>query len=138
MGSGAIFPAAGLSLIFFWLCHSIMKNRAAPRRNAAERFAEAFTDEIQDLSQGSGDAFELLRVGLLKHERTYLYYRTYLQGENLRQFDEAWEAYFGHGQGDPQYSREQYSAAGNISLAQQKRSLALKRIRRLLSFAEKV
>jgi hypothetical protein len=137
MDPRAIFPLSGLAFIFFWIYHSIRENRRRPWRIAGERLAAAFMDEIQNLSQGKGDAFEFLRNAIPRHERAYLQYRSFLKGKSLQQFDDAWRDYLGGSQGNLQPFREQYFAAGNIFLAQEKRHLALKRIRILLSFTQK-
>jgi hypothetical protein len=128
MDPRAIFPLSGLAFIFIWIYHSIRENWRRPWRIAGERLAAAFMDEIQNLSQGKGDAFEFLRD---------LQYRSFLKGKSLQQFDDAWRDYLGWSQGNLQPFREQYFAAGNIFLAQEKRHLALKRIRILLSFTQK-
>jgi hypothetical protein len=94
-------------------------------------------EEIQNLSQGKGDAFEFLSDAIPAHERAYLQYRSFLKGKSLQQFDEAWRDYLGEGQGNFQSFREQYFAAGNILLAMEKRHLALKRITNLISFTPK-
>jgi hypothetical protein len=132
----AILPLSGLAFIFLWIYHSIRENWRRPWRIARERFAAAFMDEIQNLSQGKGDAFEFLRDAIPRHERAYRQYRSFLKGKSRQQFDEAWRDYLGDSQGNLQLFREQYFAAGNIFLAQEKRHLALKRIRSLLSFTQ--
>jgi len=137
MDPRAIFPLSGLAFLSIWIYHSIRENWRRPWRVAGERFAAAFMDEIQNLSQGKGDAFEFLRDAVRRHERAYRQYRSFLKGKSLQQFDEAWRDYFGDSQGNLQPFREQYFAAGNIFLAQEKRQLALKRIRNLLSFTPK-
>jgi hypothetical protein len=137
MDPRAIFPLSGLAFLFIWIFCAIRENWRRPWRIAGERLAAAFMDEIQNLSQGKGDAFEFLRDAVPGHERAYRQYRSFLKGKSLQKFDEAWRDYLGDSQGNLQPFREQYFAAGNIFLAQEKRQLALKRIRNLLSFTPK-
>jgi hypothetical protein len=129
-----IVSSAGLWLILSYIYLLIRRNR---RRPPAERFCEAFLDEIQDLSQGKGDAFEFLRRAFPKHETAYLKFRKCLKGKTRRHFDDAWKEYYFNGKENPHLSPEQYFAAGNIPLAKEKRELALRRIRNLLSFAKR-
>jgi hypothetical protein len=137
MQTERIIPLAGLLLILIRIYLSIKKNRQRPRLLAAEKFLEAFIDEVQDLSQGKGDAFEFLKSAFPGHEKAYLKFRTYLKGKTLQQFDEAWREYYCYSKENPRPFPEQYFAAGNIALAKEKRALALRRIRNLLSFAKK-
>ena len=134
MDAGLILPLGGLALLLIWIFHSMGENRRRHRRRAGERFSAAFMDEIQNLSQGSGDAFEFLQGAIPRHERAYLQYRPLLKGKKLRQFDAAWGDYTGNGRGNIQTFREQYFAAGRFAVAREKRHLALQRIRNLLSF----
>jgi hypothetical protein len=138
METRTILSGAVLLLIFVRIYLSIRKNRRKPRLLASVKFSEAFIDEIQDLSQGKGDAFEFLRGSFSKHERAYRKFRTCLKGKTLQKLDEAWGEYFYGSEDDNSHScPEQYFAAGNISLAREKRKLALKRIQKLLSFAQR-
>ena len=136
MNVGTIFPLAGLSFISIWIYHSIRENRRRPWLRAAEKFSEAFIDEVQDLSQGKGDAYEFLRSAFPQHEIAYLQFRTRLKGRTLQQFDDAWREYYCFSKETPRPFPEQYFADGNIEIAKGKRALALKRIKILLSFAE--
>jgi len=132
-----IIPLAGLLLILIRIYLSIKKNRQRPRLLAAGKFLEAFIDAIQNLSQGKGDAFEFLKSAFPGHEKAYLKFRTYLKGKTLQQFDEAWREYYCYSKENPRPFPEQYFAAGNIALAKEKRALALRRIRNLLSLAKR-
>jgi len=127
----------GLSMIFFWIYLSIRKNRNLPKRHAAERLFEAFKDEIQGLSDGRGDAYEILEKALPRHENAYLHFRPNLNGKVLRQFDEAWREYSCRGTHNLPFFLEQYSAAGNDTVARERRQLALKKILTLLALARK-
>jgi hypothetical protein len=131
-----IIPSVGLLIILSGIYLSIMRNRRKPFFLASRRFREAFIDEIQDLSQGKGDAFEILRRSTPEQEEAYLQFRAFLQGKALRRFDEAWREYHGFGGENLHPFPEQYSAAGNIALAKEKRALALRRIQNLCSFAK--
>ena len=130
-----VVSSAGFIIIFTWIYLSFTKNRRKTFHLAAKNFREAFTDEINDLSQGEGDAFEFLRTALPKQEKAYLQFRTYLKGRALRQFDEAWNEYYGDGGGNSHFFPHQYSALGTTVLAKEKRTLALRRIQNLFSFA---
>jgi hypothetical protein len=124
-----IFSSVGILIILSRIYLSIMRNRRKPYHLAARRFREAFIDEIHDLSQGKGDAFEILRRSSRKQENAYLQFRAFLQGRALRRFDEAWREYHGFGGENLHSFPEQYSAAGNVALA-------LRRIQNLFSFAK--
>ncbi len=128
-----VISLAGLSMIFFWVCLSIRRNGNTPRRHAAERLFEAFKEEIQDLSLGTKDAYQILKQAFPKHERAYTQFRPYVKGKVLRKFDEAWREYsYGRGENFSP-SLEQYFAGGDQTLAQEKRKLALQKILRFLS-----
>ena len=123
----------GLSMIFFWIYLSIRRNRNLPKRHAAERLFEAFKDEIQGLSNGRGDAYEILKKALPRHENAYLHFWPHLNGKVLRQFDEAWREYSCGREEISPPSLGQYFSGGNQTLAQEKRQLALRKILRFLS-----
>ena len=127
----------GLLLIFFGVSSSIRRARRKPLVRAGEKFSEFFREEIQDLCQGKGDAYEFLKSAFAKEERAYLQFRTQLKGKTLQQFDEAWREYYWHDKTDPHPFPEQYFAAGDPALAEEKRHLALRRIKKLLSFVKK-
>jgi hypothetical protein len=131
-----VVSSTGLAIIFTWIYFSIAKNRRKTFYLAAKKFRIAFTDGIHDLSQGKGDAFEILRRSSREQEKAYIQFRAFLQGKALRRFDEAWREYHGYGGENPHPFLEQYSAAGNVGLAKEKRSLALRRIQNLFSFAK--
>jgi hypothetical protein len=132
-----IIALTGLLLILIRIYLPIKKNRERPRLLAAEKFLEVFMGAIQDLSQGKGDAFEFLRSAFPTHEEAYFKFRTYLKGRALQLFDEAWREYYSYSNKNFHPFPEQYFAAGNIALAKEKRALALRRIRNLLSFAKR-
>jgi hypothetical protein len=132
MKIGTQISLAFLLVIFLRIYLNVKKNRHKPRLFAAEKFWEAFRDEIQDLSQGMGDPAEFLKHAFPKHEKAYLGFRRHLKGKSLEKFDQAWGEY---SNGGPQSFLEPYSTAGNTALAKDKRALALSRIRELLFFA---
>jgi len=132
-----IISLAGLLVIFSKIYLSIKRNKYKPKRHAAEKLFEAFIDEIQDLSIGKGDAYEILKQAFPKHEMAYIKFRPHLRGKVLRQFDEAWRDYCCRNQENPQAFLEQYFAPGNETMAKEKRLLALKRILKIISFARK-
>ncbi len=68
-------------MILFWVCLSIRRNGNTPRRHAAERLFEAFKEEIQDLSLGTKDAYQILKQAFPKHERAYTQFRPYVKGK---------------------------------------------------------
>ena len=127
----------GLFLIICRLFYSIRKDKRNPRFRASDKFYQAFNDEINNLSQGKGDAYEFLKNAFNKHKNAYIDFRPYLRGKKLKQFDEAWREYFCYSKENPLPFPEQYFADGNLALANEKRELALRRIRNLLSFAKK-
>jgi len=133
MDSTRMISLVGLSMIFFWIYLSIRRNRNLPKRHAAERLFEAFKDEIQGLSNGRGDAYEILKKALPRHENAYLHFWPHLNGKVLRQFDEAWRDYSCRGEDPSPSFLEQYSAAGNDTVARERRQLALRKILRFLS-----
>ncbi len=125
----------GLFLLVVSLFHSIRSDKRNPRFRASEKFHQALNDEISNLSQGKGDASAFLKNAFHKHENAYLDFRPYLSGKKLKQFDEAWKEYSGWSGEKTFRFPEQYSANGNWALAGEKRALALRRIRNLISFA---
>lgn len=137
MDGKTLFCTAGLLSILFWIFLSVRRNWRRPRVLAGEKFSEFFREEIQDLSQGKGDAYEILGNAFFKQEKAYLQFRAYLKGKTRQQFDEAWKEYFYDGGENGQPCPQQYHAAGNDALAAEKRHLALKRIGKLLSLAKK-
>jgi len=128
----------GLFIIIVGLLYSIRRDKRNPRFRASEKFFQAFNDEINNLSQGKGDAGEFLKNAGHKHKIAYMDFRRRLKGKKLSQFDEAWGEYFCCREENSLPFPEQYSAGGNLTLAREKRELALRRIRNLLSFAEKL
>ena len=62
---------------------------------ASQKFITSFIDAFQDLSQGKGDAYDLLKEAFPKHERAYLDFRPRMKGRSRRLFDEAWKDYYG-------------------------------------------
>lgn len=137
MDTTRLISLAGLSMIFFWIYLSIRRTRNLPRRHSAERLFEAFKDEIQDLNYGKGDAYEILKEAFPRHENAYLHFRPHLNGKVLRQFDEAWREYSCGGEECSPSFLEQYSSAGNDTVARERRQLALNKILTLLSLARK-
>jgi hypothetical protein len=128
-----VIALAGLTMIFFWVCLSIRRNGNKPRRHAAERLFEAFKEEIQDLSLGTKDAYQILTQAFPKHEKAYTQFRPFVKGRILRKFDEAWRDYSrGPGKNSPP-SLERYFAGQNPNMARERRQLALRKILRFLS-----
>jgi hypothetical protein len=119
------------------LFYSIRRDEREPRFRASEKFYQAFNDEINNLSQGKGDAYEFLKNAFNRHKNAYRDFRPYLKGKKLKQFDEAWREYICYSKENPLPFPEQYFADENLALAREKRELALRRIRNLLSFAKK-
>ncbi len=132
MKTGTGLSLAVLLVIFLRIYLNVRKYRHRPRLLAVEKFQEAFRDELQDLSQGTGEASEFLKNTFSKHEKAYLTFRPHLKGNSLERFDQAWRDY---SNGGPQSFLEPYSPAGNGAFAKDQRALALSRIRKLLSFA---
>jgi hypothetical protein len=113
MDTARIISLAGLTMIFFWIYLSIRRNRGLPRRHAAERLFAAFKDEVQDLANGKGDAYEILKQALPRHESAYLHFRPHLNGKVLREFDHAWRDYSCGVQGQSSSFPKENSAPGN-------------------------
>lgn len=124
-----------LILLFFAAYRSARRQKSHPQMRVAEIFLTSFIDAVQDLSQGKGDAYEMLKDDFPRHEKAYLEFRSRLRGRSRKHFDEAWKDYYCSGNGNPARFREQYSAGGDNLVAQEKRQLALRRIKRILSFA---
>jgi uncharacterized protein YozE (UPF0346 family) len=134
MDSMRVISLAGLTMIIFGVCLSIRRNWNLPRRHAAERLFEAFKEEVQDLSLGTKDAYEILKRAFPKHEKAYTQFRSYLNGKVLQKFDEAWREYScGGEENSTPPSLDQYIAGGDQTLARERRQLALRRILRFLS-----
>jgi hypothetical protein len=127
----------GLLSIFSYVSLSVRRNWRKPRLDAGEKFSEFFREEIKNLSQPKGDAYELLKFAFFKEEKAYLEFRARLKGKPLRQFDEAWKEYYCRDKKDPYPFPEQYFAAGDPAMAEEKRHLALRRIKKLLFLARK-
>ena len=125
-----------LLLLFFAIYRSARREKTHPRMRAAQKFITSFIDAVQDLSQGKGDAYELLKETFPKHEKAYLDFRSRMKGRSRKLFDEAWKDYYCSGNGNPIPFRDQYFAGGDELLAKEKRQLALQRIKRILSFAK--
>jgi hypothetical protein len=136
MDTTRMISLAGLTMIFFWIYLSIRRNRNLPKRHAAERLFEAFKDEIQGLSNGAGDAYEILEEAFPRHEEAYRHFRSHINGRVLQKIDEAWEDYSCRGTHNLISFREQYSAPGNGTDQREKRQLALKKILTLLALAK--
>lgn len=125
-----------LLLLFYAVYRSARRQKTHPRMRASQKFITSFIDAVQDLSQGKGDAYEMLKEAFPNHERAYLDFRSRMKGRSRKLFDEAWKDYYGSGNGNPIPFRDQYFAAGNELLAKEKRRLALQRIKRILAFAK--
>jgi len=137
-GSGKMDPTrvislAGLSMILVWVCLSIRRTRNLPRHHAAERLFEDFKDEIQGLSLGAVDPYEILGQAFSKHEKAYIHFRPHLKGKVLREFDEAWKEYCRWREENSSPSLELHSAGVNEPLAQERQQLALRKVLRFLS-----
>ena len=132
MKTGTGLSLAVLLVIFLRIYLNVRKTRHKPRLFAGEKFLEAFREELQDLSQGAGDPSEFLEHAFPRHEKAYLTFRPQLKGKSLEEFDQAWKDYSNGGR---ESFLAPYSADGNIDLAREKRALALRRIRKLLSLA---
>ena len=79
----------GLAFIGLRIYLSVRRERNKPRYRAAERFFEAFLDEIHDLNEGRRDPAEVLRQAFPKHEQAYTRFRLHLNGKGLRKLDDA-------------------------------------------------
>jgi hypothetical protein len=128
-----VIALAGLTMIFFWVCLSIRRNGNKPRRHAAERLFEAFKEEIQDLSLGTKDAYQILTRSFPKHEKAYTQFRPFVKGRVLRKFDEAWRDYSCGPEKNSPPSLERYLTEQDPDMARERRQLALKKILRFLS-----
>ena len=136
MLAAKIFSIGILILLFFAIYRSARRQKTHPRMRASQKFIASFIDAVQDLSQGKGDAYDLLKEAFPKHEKAYLAFRPRMKGRSRRLLDEAWKDYYGSDNGNPAPFRDQYSAGGNELLAKEKRRLALQRIKRILAFAK--
>jgi hypothetical protein len=125
-----------LMLLFFAIYRSARRQKTHPQMRASEKLITSFIDAVQDLSQGKGDAYELLKEAFPGHEKAYLEFRSRLRGHRRKQFDAAWKEYYYSGNGTSPSFRDQYFAAGDAFLAKEKRKVALQRIKRILSFAK--
>ena len=130
-----IISVVFLILLFLAVYRSARRQKTHPRMRASEKLISSFIDAVQDLSQGKGDAYELLKEAFPRHEKAYLEFRPRLRGRSLKHFDEAWKDYYCSGNGNLTPFRNRYFAGGNDLLAKEKRQLALQRIKRILSFA---
>ena len=125
-----------LIFLFLAIYRSARKQKTHPRMRASQKFITSFIDAVQDLSQGNGDAYLMLKEAFPKHEKAYLDFRPRMKGRSRKLLDEAWKDYYGSDNGNPMPLRDQYSAGGNELLAKEKRRLALQRIKRILAFAK--
>jgi hypothetical protein len=125
-----------LLLLFFAVYRSARRQKTHPRMRASQKFITSFIDAVQDLSQGKGDAYEMLKEAFPNHERAYLDFRSRMKGRSRKLFDDAWKDYYCFGNGNPTPFPEKYFAGGDEFLAKDKRRLALQRIKRILSFAK--
>jgi hypothetical protein len=133
MDSVRVISLAGLTMIFFWVYLAIRKSRNRPRRHAAERLFEAFKEEIQDLSLGPKDAYQILKQAFPKHEKAYNQFRPYVKGAGLRRYDEAWREYSCGREENSLPFLEQYFAGEDQNLARERRQLALRKALRFLA-----
>ena len=124
-----------LIFLFLVIYRSARRQKTHPRMRASQKFITSFIDAVQDLSQGNGDAYLMLKEAFPKHEKAYLEFRSRMKGRSRKLFDEAWKDYYCSGNGNPTPFRNRYFAGGNDLLAKEKRQLALQRIKRILSFA---
>jgi hypothetical protein len=137
MDTTRMISMGGLSTIFSGIYLSVRRNRDIPKRHAADRLVEAFKDEIQDLTLGKGDGFEILKQAFPKHEKAYLQFRLYLNPNDLRKFDEAWREYSGRCQEKTQTILTDIFPEESKSVAHVRRQLALEEILEFLSLARK-
>lgn len=125
-----------LLLLFYAIYRSARRQKTHPRMRASQKFITSFIDAVQDLSQGKGDAHLMLKEAFPKHEKAYLDFRPRMKGHSRKLFGEAWKDYYCSGNGNPTPFRAQYFAGGDELLAKEKRQLAVRKIKRLLSFAK--
>jgi len=125
-----------LIFLFLVIYRAARRQKTHPRMRAAQKFITSFMDAVQDLSQGNGDAYELLKGAFPRHEKAYLEFRSRINWLFRKGFDEAWKDYCCSSNGNRTPFRDQYFAGGNETIAAKKRQLALQKIRRILSFAK--
>jgi hypothetical protein len=137
MDTTRMVSMTGLSEIFLGIYPSIRRNRDTPKSHAADRLAEAFKEEIQDLSLGKGDAYEILKEAFPKHEKAYLQFRPYLNRRDLRKFDKAWKKYSCRRQEKAQTILAEIFPEGSKSVTYERQQIALEEILEFLSLARK-
>jgi len=107
-------------------------------KRAAFLFRRAFEDEILALQECSGEqVFDILEKARPKHRSAVFEFRWFLKSKDIKRFDLAWkEYYYAPGEQKMRYL-EQYSDKIRSNVPRgERRSLAIKRINNLLSFAD--
>jgi len=136
---GTSIGLAGGFAITYWGSINLAKRQG--RSQAAMRLIYAFKNEIAILSDLRNEGVaqgDIIESAFKKHLAAYIEFRFYLTNSKRACFDKAWNEYHCY-DGDPkQPFLEQYSEhIGGESLAKENRELAISRMEKLLSFAEK-
>jgi hypothetical protein len=80
MGGVNNFSVAVLIFLFAAVYRAARRQKTDPGRRATQKFIAAFIDAVQDLSQGKGDTYELLREAFPKRENAYLQFLSRMRG----------------------------------------------------------
>ena len=91
ISAGALF----ILLVGILVKHFLAKDRRRQElfNEAAQRFKEAFTEEIQRLQLEKGYPFLILTPAFDKHNFAVTEFKSFLKGKKRRRFEEAWEKY---------------------------------------------
>lgn len=120
-------------LLSAFLVHLLYKERKkiAAFYEAAQRFREAFTEEIERLESGTESIYLVLTPGIIhKHHAAMIDFRQFLRDKKRSQFEEEWQEYY------DSYTKDEFSIEMMGQASKEQNELALEHINNLLSFAK--
>lgn len=134
-----IFPV----LIAAFFASIIPRKRQERQRfnEAADRFKEAFTEEIRFLDRSYAfdrtlrDIPEVLAAASGKHEAAFIRFMIVLSKRKKKKIKKAWKEYTGENKLLGEYTFRQYATRDNIKNAESIRNCVLDRVEKILNFA---
>ena len=130
----ALIPATWIPLHIF---------RAGKFNNAAEKFKEAFTEEVRFINRdyavdrAGRDIPEILAAAADKHEKAFVVFKDgFLSKFQRTEIEKAWKTYTGDDKLMGKYTFRQYATHNKFKDAENIRRLALERIEEILKFAK--
>ena len=107
-------------------------------QRAKDRFREELQADLVELQDPSHEPYEILNQAIKRHLKAKSLFEPYLIGKDLEGFNRAWDDYYFIDVGGDRKIpfMEQYFSAGNVGKREEMRNTAIRRIEKLISYAE--